>query len=260
MPTSSSGGASRAPTPAPAGSQTRPKRSNATSTTATSLLSSADAFEAATDEIKNAEKAHEVLAGRFLVPPNMPPAVDHLLAAMLTLARSKPGAAVAVQSLVALYHYAKAAFETELAKGVADVVAKKLNTQVDTAIKAATADARRQMEGMVKDMQGQVNETRQSMGEAVAGASRLLDEVRGVVVDGAVGPILTGSSGLGSGVAVAAVCPRGDAGAASREAAAGGWNHSDGRGAAHAVGPSGQGTHGAAHDARHARPYAARRH
>ncbi|RDX41827.1 hypothetical protein OH76DRAFT_1489152 [Lentinus brumalis] len=188
----SSGGTSQTTPPAPTASQPRTRRQPTTSTT--SALSSADLFKQYSVEITDAKKAHEVLAGRFLVPSNMAPAVDHLLAALLALAQAKPGQAVAVQSLVALHYYAKAAFETELEKGVAEAAGKRLDAQVTTAIKAATADARKQFEGMVKDMQEQVGQSRRSMEEAVAGATRLLEEVKGVVADEAAGPEPAGES------------------------------------------------------------------
>ncbi len=184
------GDTSRMTTPAPTASQTRAKRQVATS--ATSALSSADLFQQYTNEIKDAKKAHEVLAGRLLVPSNMPPAVGHLLAALLALAQSKPGQAVAVQSLVALHYYAKAAFEAELATGVTEAIATKLDSRVGEAVKKATSETRKHLEGMVKGMQEQVMESSRSMGDAIAGANKLLEEVKGVVADGMVGPASAG--------------------------------------------------------------------
>ena len=188
------GTASSATTTGPPASQTRNNTRRQNGTSDGTALSSSDLFKQYTDEIQDATKAHEVLAARFLVPPNMPPAVEHLLAGILSLARAKPGAAVAVQSLVALHHYAKAAYETELAKGVADAVAKKLDVQVGEAIKVATSEARKKMEDMVKGMQEQAMETRRSMGEAVAGAGKLLDEVKDVVAGGVAGTTQEGES------------------------------------------------------------------
>ena len=56
-----------------------------------------------------------------------------------------------MQSLVALHYYAKAALETELAKGVADAVAKRLDAQVGKAIKMVTVDVKKKMEDMSRE-------------------------------------------------------------------------------------------------------------